>query len=196
MRKKKRLQIMCSIVVKRMQQEDLPAVCEIEKDNFSIPWSEKSFLDSMERSDTVFLTAFADGEVAGYLGCYCVAGEGEITLEFEMRPKLMKSDFRVRDNRGRVAVQYGPVVYCAEDIDNGDVHSLCIDAVNPQWEAEVCDTCGCMKLSVNGFRLGEQREGLHSELNPVLEALRIKLIPYHVFANRPCSGMTVYLWYR
>ena len=79
MRKKKRLQIMCSIVVKRMQQEDLPAVCEIEKDNFSIPWSEKSFLDSMERSDTVFLTAFADGEVAGYLGCYCVAGEGEIT---------------------------------------------------------------------------------------------------------------------
>ena len=124
------------------------------------------------------------------------AGEGEITLDFEMRPKLMKSDFRVRDNRGRVAVQYGPVVYCAEETDNGDVHSLCIDAVNPQWEAEVCDTCGCMKLSVNGFRLGEQREGLHSELNPALEALRIKLIPYHVFANRPCSGMTVYLWYR
>ena len=79
MRKKKRLQIMCSIVVKRMQQEDLPAVCEIEKDNFSMPWSETSFLDSMERTDTVFLTAFADGEVAGYLGCYCVAGEGEIT---------------------------------------------------------------------------------------------------------------------
>jgi DUF1680 family protein len=123
-------------------------------------------------------------------------GEGEIALDFEMRPKLMKSDFRVRDNRGRVAVQYGPVVYCAENIDNGDVHSLCIDAVNPEWESEVCETCGCMKLSVNGFRLGEQLEGLHSELNPALEPIRIKLIPYHIFANRECTGMTVYLWYR
>ena len=33
----------------------------------------------MERSDTVFLVAIADGEVAGYLGCYCIAGTGEIT---------------------------------------------------------------------------------------------------------------------
>lgn len=123
-------------------------------------------------------------------------GEGEIALDFEMRPKLMKSDFRVRDNRGRVAVQYGPVVYCAENIDNGDVHSLCIDAVNPEWESEVCETCGCIKLSVNGFRLGEQLEGLHIELNPALEPVRIKLVPYHVFANRECTGMTVYLWYR
>ena len=70
---------MSKIIVKKMQQEDLAAVCEIEKDNFSMPWSEQSFLESMEREDTVFLTAFADGEVAGYLGCYCIAGEGEIT---------------------------------------------------------------------------------------------------------------------
>ena len=124
------------------------------------------------------------------------AGEGEITVDFEMRPKLMKSDFRVRDNRGRVAVQYGPVVYCAENIDNGDVHSLCIDALNPRWEIEACETCGCMKLSVNGYRLAEQKSGLHAELDPSLEPTRINLIPYHVFANRECTGMTVYLWYR
>ena len=70
---------MSKIIIKKMQQEDLTVVCEIEKDNFSMPWSEQSFLESMEREDTVFLTAFADGEVAGYLGCYCIAGEGEIT---------------------------------------------------------------------------------------------------------------------
>ena len=33
----------------------------------------------MERFDTVFLTAVIGEEVVGYLGCYCVAGEGEIT---------------------------------------------------------------------------------------------------------------------
>ncbi len=70
---------MSNIVIRKMQREDLPEVCEIEKDNFSLPWSEKSFLDSMERCDTVFLVAVIGEEVAGYLGCYCVAGEGEIT---------------------------------------------------------------------------------------------------------------------
>ena len=70
---------MSEIVIRKMQAEDLPEVCEIEKDNFSLPWSEKSFKDSMERNDTVFLVALADGEVAGYIGCYCIAGAGEIT---------------------------------------------------------------------------------------------------------------------
>ena len=66
-------------IVRGMQPEDLKKVCEIEKANFSLPWSEKSFLESMERDDTVFLTALVDGEIAGYLGCYCIAGTGEIT---------------------------------------------------------------------------------------------------------------------
>lgn len=70
---------MNKLIIRRMQPEDLPQVCEIEKDNFSLPWSEKSFLESMERKDTVFLTALVDGKVAGYVGCYCIAGAGEIT---------------------------------------------------------------------------------------------------------------------
>ena len=70
---------MSDIIVRKMQPEHLLQVCEIEKDNFSLPWSEKSFLESMERDDTLFLVALDREEVAGYLGCYCVAGEGEIT---------------------------------------------------------------------------------------------------------------------
>lgn len=70
---------MSEIIIRKMQAEDLAQVCKIEKDNFSLPWSEKSFLESMERDDTIFLTACMDNEVAGYLGCYCIAGTGEIT---------------------------------------------------------------------------------------------------------------------
>lgn len=70
---------MSEIIVRRMLPEDLEEVCRIEKDNFTLPWSEKSFLESMERTDTVFLTALSGNEVVGYLGCYCIAGEGEIT---------------------------------------------------------------------------------------------------------------------
>ena len=38
-----------------MTAEDIPAVVEIEKECFSLPWSEKSFLDSIQREDTIFL---------------------------------------------------------------------------------------------------------------------------------------------
>lgn len=70
---------MGEIIIRKMQPEDLAEVCKIEKDNFSLPWSEKSFLESMEREDTVFLVALEDEDVAGYIGCYCIAGVGEIT---------------------------------------------------------------------------------------------------------------------
>lgn len=70
---------MSEIIIRKMQTEDLTQVCEIEKDNFSLPWSEKSFSESMGREDTVFLVACEDEEITGYVGCYCIAGTGEIT---------------------------------------------------------------------------------------------------------------------
>lgn len=70
---------MSEIVIRTMLQSDLPEVCQIEKENFSLPWSEKSFSESMERMDTIFLAALEGNEVVGYLGCYCICGTGEIT---------------------------------------------------------------------------------------------------------------------
>ena len=70
---------MSNVVIRKMRPEDLPEVCAIERDNFSLPWSENSFRESLEKDYTVFLVALTEGEVAGYVGCYCVAGTGEIT---------------------------------------------------------------------------------------------------------------------
>lgn len=70
---------MSEVQIRMMEKADLEKICEIEKENFSIPWSEKSFMESMMREDTVFLTAVCGGEIAGYLGCYCIDGAGEIT---------------------------------------------------------------------------------------------------------------------
>lgn len=70
---------MSKIVIRKMRPEDLPEVCVIERDNFSLPWSESSFLESIEKDYTVFLVALIEEEIAGYIGCYCVAGIGEIT---------------------------------------------------------------------------------------------------------------------
>ena len=70
---------MSLIEIRKMRIDDLEQVCQIESKNFSMPWSEKSFAESMEREDTVFLVAASDNEIVGYVGCYCIAGTGEIT---------------------------------------------------------------------------------------------------------------------
>lgn len=126
------------------------------------------------------------------------AGEGEITVEFEMKPTFIKADDRVRANRGKVCVKYGPVVYCAEGIDNGGaVRNLYFDPANPQWEVVACDKCGCMKLDVNGWRKIEKAgDELYSTFDAGFEPTRIKLVPYHVFGNREICDMSVFLLYR
>ncbi len=41
-----------------------------------------------------------------------------ILLTFKMKPNLIESDPRIKDNRGREAISYGPLIYCLEQKDN------------------------------------------------------------------------------
>lgn len=67
------------IQIRKMCAADVEAVAALEKQIFSQPWSRQGFLDALERMDTIFLVADADGEVAGYIGMYMALDEGEIT---------------------------------------------------------------------------------------------------------------------
>lgn len=65
--------------LRKMRTADAFAVAELERRVFSRPWSERGFCDALNRSDTVFLVAEDADGVAGYIGMYEAAGEGEIT---------------------------------------------------------------------------------------------------------------------
>jgi len=39
-------------------------------------------------------------------------------MDFSMKPKLIESDPRIKSNRERGALSYGPIIYCLEQIDN------------------------------------------------------------------------------
>ena len=58
--------------------QDIPAVVEIENQCFSLPWSEKSFEDSLSREDTIFLVC-VDKVVTGYMGMYLSFEEASVT---------------------------------------------------------------------------------------------------------------------
>ncbi len=41
-----------------------------------------------------------------------------ILLTIKIKPNLIESDPRIKDNRGRAAISYGPLIYCLEQKDN------------------------------------------------------------------------------
>ena len=64
--------------IRRMSEEDLVQVCELEQQIFSEPWSRQSFADSMKKTENIYLVVEEQGQILGYCGLWGVAGEGQI----------------------------------------------------------------------------------------------------------------------
>lgn len=67
------------MLIREMCSNDILQTACIEKECFSMPWSEKSFADSLKREDTVFLVSEMEGRIAGYIGMYICLEEADIT---------------------------------------------------------------------------------------------------------------------
>lgn len=61
-----------------MEERDLDQVVQIEKENFSVPWSRKSFLETLGLPHAIYVVAEQEGQIAGYCGCYQILEEAEI----------------------------------------------------------------------------------------------------------------------
>jgi ribosomal-protein-alanine N-acetyltransferase len=58
---------MADIALRKMQEEDLPMVLEIEWNSFSTPWSAISFLNEIYKKNAFSKVAVHEGEVVGYI---------------------------------------------------------------------------------------------------------------------------------
>ena len=59
---------MMDITISPLMQEDLTKVLEIEQETYSLPWSAKTFGDSLRQEYYHFLKAECGGELIGYCG--------------------------------------------------------------------------------------------------------------------------------
>lgn len=66
-------------IIRPMEVSDTEQVELIEKQIFSIPWSQKSFEDACQSEDNIYLVCEMNGQIAGYCGLWTVLGEGNIT---------------------------------------------------------------------------------------------------------------------
>ena len=67
------------IEIRRMREQDVSQAAAIEKENFSLPWTEESFQQALEKKENIYLTALEGEQVVGYIGMWTVLDEGEIT---------------------------------------------------------------------------------------------------------------------
>ena len=117
---------------------------------------------------------------------------GSIMLSLDMSPQLIESNPKVQENAGRVAVMRGPIVYCAEGIDNGRLlRSLLLIPGNAFEEAK-SDLFQVPVLTTIGLRKEGGEQLYRAYKNDYVET-RIKLIPYFGHANRGVSEMVVWL---
>lgn len=119
----------------------------------------------------------------------------EVELCLDVTPKLYSANTEVEDCANKVALMAGPVLYCAEGIDNGvNLHRLYINK-NLNAQIKYNDDYKLNTIDVNGF-LRNSGQGLYETLNESFEERKIKLIPYNVFANRGETDMLVWMNYR
>ena len=119
---------------------------------------------------------------------------GEVHLSLPMRPVLMAARASVADCAGRVAVMRGPIVYCAEEVDNGaDLDALYLSS---HFRARVRREPAFGSLPVlltSGYRR-RASEALYERAELAeFDETEIRLIPYACFANRGPSDMLVWL---
>lgn len=118
-----------------------------------------------------------------------------VDVEFDMTVKRVYANVDVSDDSNKVALQRGPLVYCAEGADNdGEVLSLSIasDGAVRVGEYAPDELCGVRKLYAEGFKT-VKNNGLYSYIRPKKISCEITLIPYYAWANRGLNQMRVWL---
>ena len=137
----------------------------------------------------------------GYIFCSGFEADTKIDLEFDMTARIITADEKVSEDAGKVAIMRGPVVYCAEEADNGPALRE-IRIKTPAVIAEkTTDEFGAdaVKLVIKAYRIRQEGTEISStSLYKTFtgfssEDIDLTLIPYHLWANRGKGEMSVYV---
>ncbi len=101
-----------------------------------------------------------------------------LDITFNLKPEFVESDQRIKDNRGRVAITYGPLIYCLEQKDNKN-----IDIFNAVISKDQGLT---VKFEID--LLG----GVNIITGTTIDRSKITAIPYFVWNNRGANNMQVW----
>ncbi|WP_199624434.1 ribosomal protein S18-alanine N-acetyltransferase [Paenibacillus alkalitolerans] len=68
------------VTFRMMRQQDIPAICEIEVESFTAPWSEAAFMNELTQNHFAHYTVMEyEGRIIGYGGMWIIIDEAHIT---------------------------------------------------------------------------------------------------------------------
>ena len=127
----------------------------------------------------------------GYLTISRVWKRGDVVeVKLDMKPRVVKANEKVAADRGRIAVECGPLVYCAEVADNDvDVQSVLLPAHPVFQSVSQSDLLGgIVQLKTKVQSLSYDKAGWLQTRDAVLT-----LIPYYAWNHRGIGKMMVWL---
>ena len=152
-----------------------------------------------EADDAQSCMVKVNGELAqgqmdkGYLVINRQWKKGDIvTIHFAMPVRTVKANDHVAADRGRVAVERGPLVYCAESFDQSfDLFSFVLSD-KPQFQVEPF-TLDTPHMTFNAITAVGQAVSRMPSGQLSMKDTRIKLIPYYAWNHRGAGKMDVWL---
>ncbi len=132
----------------------------------------------------------------GYAGITRKWKEGDsVRIELPMVPRVVLADEHILEDRGKMALQRGPLVYAAEwpDVPEGKVLNLLLDReVEPgtTFRPELLN--GVVTLDMEAL-LVKEKDG---KIEPASDTREVRMIPYYSWNNRGPGEMAVWLPYK
>lgn len=142
----------------------------------------------------------ADYELRDGYAYLKLQGDAHILLRMRVENRLIQASPLVRENIGKVCIMRGPVVYCMEEADNGKQLQLFSVRANAlmeeKYEPETLG--GVTAIYVQGLKTDiskwEHSGDLYAEAQRSEKTeIRLKMIPYHVWANRGVGEMMTWI---
>ena len=114
----------------------------------------------------------------------------QVVVHFDMEPRVVKAHAEVKADEGRIAVQKGPVVYCAEWPDNPgfSVRGTIVNQKPTFRVRHSDDLYGLDKIVTPAQTFSYGPDG-----RVVVKDVELTLIPYYAWCHRGRGEMTVWL---
>ena len=114
----------------------------------------------------------------------------KVDIEFDMEPRIVKANPLVEADRGRIAVERGPLVYCAEWPDNDFRMQSLLLPENPELRVEKKPELlnGIDMIKTSGQSLYYDDKGRLQT-----REVEVSMIPYYAWAHRGDGEMSVWL---
>ena len=120
------------------------------------------------------------------------SGTAEIQLEFTLPTRRLHAHPAIADDRGKVAVQRGPLIYCLEEVDAGfPTSTASLSAV--AFDTAPDSLSGQTELLATVIPADFDDPRPYTEGARVKPAVRVRLVPYFFWGNRGRGTMDVWL---